>query len=385
MSIPGMWDRLIGQDQAVAALRLAINTDTVAHAYLFAGPRGVGRELAALALAASVNCEHGGCGDCEVCAKVLRRAHPDVRFIEAEGAQILVDQVRAIRHAAHRSAVEGKVKVFVLADAHKLNPAAANALLKLLEEPPTGVVFVLITASPEDLLPTVVSRCRRVDFVPLAPEAIRIVLTTQHGADEQRAEWGARTGGDLSRAMRFVLDPDAPMRRESHLEIAGRLVRGGITEAVAIADELRTEAARARERLAQEHAEERERVAESWGDTRGAAPARKRLEDRHKRELRRVETEVYDSALQDVASFYRDVLLLGAGAPDELVINAEWTDRLRRAAGVADPAWLAGALDRIEATRRAVGRSAQPELALQALFMELTTPKARASASDTIA
>ncbi|TMK51917.1 MAG: hypothetical protein E6G59_08220 [Actinobacteria bacterium] len=104
------------------------------------------------------------------------------------------------------------------------------------------------------------------------------------------------------------------------------------------------------------------------------------MEDRHKREARRTETEVYDSALRDVASFYRDVLLAGAGVPDDALVNTEMAERLRRAAAVADPAWLVGALERIEDTRRALARNVQAVLALEAVFMELGTPRARAGA-----
>ena len=161
---PAMWSRLIGQATAVRILRDAVASGAPGHAYLFVGPQGVGRELAAMALAASLNCPDGGCGVCDVCARVLRRAHPDVYTIAPEGAQILVDQVRTVRENAYLSPYEGRVKVFLFEDAHRLNPAASNALLKVLEEPPGDVVFVLVTESPEDLLPTVVSRCRRVDF-----------------------------------------------------------------------------------------------------------------------------------------------------------------------------------------------------------------------------
>ncbi len=376
---PDMWARLVGQDQAVAALRESASAGTAAHAYLFVGPHGVGRVLAALALAASLNCERGGCGTCEVCAKVLRRAHPDVRITEAEGAQILVEQVRAIRQAAYRSPVEGRAKVFVLEDAHKLNPAAANALLKVLEEPPASVVFVLITEAPDDLLPTVVSRCRRIDFHPLGPAAIERVLVEQHGTDPERAAWAARAGSDVARALRLAKDDDAPARRARHLEIPGRLVRGGLDEAIRIAAEVTAAAAAAASQLATVHREERAHADEAMGEGRGTGGTRKRIEDRQKRELRRRETEVFDSALRDVASFYRDVLLIGAGAPETVLINPELSDRLRRAAQVADPAWLARSLDRIESVRRAVGRTAQPTLALEALLMELATPRARSA------
>jgi len=375
---PAMWARLVGQEPAVHLLRDAVARGAPGHAYLFVGPQGVGRELAALALAASLNCPNGGCGTCDVCSRVLRRAHPDVYTIAPEGAQILVDQVRAVRENAYLSPYEGKAKVFIFEDAHRLNPAASNALLKVLEEPPADVVFILITESPEDLLPTVVSRCRRVDFFPLGPTEIKRVLVEQHEVDPSLADWAARTGGDLSTALRFSKDPDAPGRRRAHLEIPGRLVRGGPSEAVQIASELTDEAEAAVAALAKRQKEELTRHLEAFGDARTTGAARKRMEDRHKREARRIETEVYDSALRDIASFYRDVLLAGAGVSADDLINVEIGDRLERAAAVADPAWLTRALGSIETARRSLARNVVASLALEALFMELGTPRARA-------
>jgi DNA polymerase-3 subunit delta' len=194
------------------------------------------------------------------------------------------------------------------------------------------------------------------------------------------ASWAARTGGDLSTALRFVKDPGAPVRRRGHLDIPGRLVRNGPSEAVRIASELSDEASAAVAALTKGHKEELARHLEAFGDVRATGAARKRVEDRHKREARRIETEVYDSALRDVASFYRDVLLAGAGVLDQALINVEMAERLRRAAAVADPAWLVGALERIEETRRSLARNVQAVLALEAIFMELGTPRARAGA-----
>lgn len=374
-----MWSRLIGQEQAVRLLKDAVVSGSVGHAYLFVGPQGVGRELAALALAASLNCEQQGCGECGVCTRVLRRAHPDVTVVSSEGAQILVEQIREVRAMAYRSPMEGRVRVFLIEDAHRLNPAAANALLKVLEEPPSDVVFALVTESPEDLLETIVSRCRRVDFFPLGPADIARVLTEQHGTDEQTAAWAARTGGDLSTALRFVKDDEAPGRRAAHLEIPRRLVRGGPAEAVRVAAEVAQEAKAAATALAKRQKEELAQFVEASGEGRGTGAARKRIEDRHKREVRRRETEAYDSALRDVASFYRDALLAGAGVTEEL-INAEIADRLAKTAEAVDPAWFVWALQQVEQVRRALTRNVQPQLALEALFMELGTPRVRAGA-----
>jgi len=377
---PEMWSRLVGQEQAVHLLREAVATGASGHAYLFVGPQGVGRELAALALAASLNCPDGGCGECDVCKRVLRRSHPDVYMIAPEGAQILVTQVRAVRENAHLSPYEGRVKTFIFEDAHRLNPAASNALLKTLEEPPGDVLFILVTESPEDLLPTVVSRCRRVDFFPLGPADIKRILVEQHDIDGELAVWAARAGGDLSTALRFVKDPEAPARRRGHLDIPGRLVRGGPSEAVRIAAEVADEAAAAVSALSKRQKEEMTRHLDAFGDARATSAARKRMEDRFKRESRRVETEVYDSALRDVSSFYRDVLLAGAGVPAEDLVNVEMKERLERAAAVADPAWLVMAIQKIEDARRSLARNVQAVLALEAIFMELGTPRARAGA-----
>lgn len=371
---PGMWERLVGQETPVRALRDAVASGTVGHAYLFVGPEGVGRVLAALALAASANCPRGGCGTCEVCARTLRRTHPDVHLVAPQGAQILVEQVREVRQDAYRSPLEGPVKVFVFEEAERLNPAAANALLKVLEEPPGDVVFVLITGSPDDLPETIVSRCRRLDFSPLGPAEIRRVLVEHHDAAPALAEWAARTAGDLSTALRFVKDPDAPARRGAHLELPSRLARGGLSEAVLAAKEVVAEAEAAGKALAQRHKEEIRRAAEAYGEGRGTAAIRRRIEDRHKREVRRRETEAYDSVLADLASFYRDVLVAASGGIDEAITNREALDRVRRAADLADPAWLVRALRRIEATRFALTRNVQAQLAVEALFMELGTP-----------
>lgn len=373
-NLPDMWARLVGQDSAVRALRDAVANDNLGHAYLFVGPQGVGRELAALALAASVNCSSGGCGDCAVCNKILRRAHPDVAFIAPEGAQILVDQVREVRLTAYRSPLEGRTKAFVFEDAHRLNAAAANALLKVLEEPPGDVLFVLVTESPDDLPPTIVSRCRRVDFAPLGPREIAEILMDRHDARDATAEWAARTGGDLSTAIRFVRDPGAPSRRDAHLDIPGRLVRGGPSEAVRVAIELIHEASAAAQDLASKQKDELTSYLDAFGDARGTAAARKRMEDRHKREARRRETEAFDSALRDIGSFYRDALLIAAGVSERDMINREIAERIRRASEMFDAAWLVLACQRVEMARRALARNAQPQLTLEALFCDLGAP-----------
>lgn len=372
--LPVMWSRLVGQEAAVTALGEALGSDSPGHAWLFVGPEGVGRRLAASAFAAALNCASGGmgCGACSSCAKVLRWTHADVHLIAPEGQQILVDQIRGsatdrgVIPEAYRSAIEGATKVFVIEDAAQMNLHAANALLKVLEEPPAGVAFILVTADPDALPETVVSRCRRVDFVPLGPTAIRRVLIEQHGLDAERAAWAARVGGNLARALRLSFDPAAAARRSAHLDLPLRLAAGDLAEAIRAAEEIRGEAEDAAAALRTDHERELQELEELIGAGRGTATQRKRLADRQKREARRAELDTYVYTLDDLATAYRDRLLGAAGGGEELMVDVEASPSSR-----TDTSSALRALELIERTRLAIDRNAAPRLALEALFAGL--------------
>lgn len=372
---PGMWERLVGQEAAVTALREALSSGSPGHAWLFVGPEGVGRRPAALAFAAALNCERTsvGCGECLSCRKVIRGAHPDVHFVVPEGQQILVDQIRGsstdrgVIPEAFRSVIEGRTKVFIIEDAAQLNPHAANALLKVLEEPPADVVFLLVAADAAALPETVVSRCRRIDFVPLGPHAIRTVLVDHHGLDAERAAWAARLGGNLARALRLAFDPEAASRRAAHAALPTVLAAGDLSEAIRASEEIRREAEAAGNALREQHAQELEELADLMGEGRGTAAGRKRVLDRQKREAKRAELDAYLYALDDLASAYRDRLIGSVGADEDLVVDPDAATPRRR----AEPAALLRAIEAIERTRLAIERNAQPRIALEALFAEL--------------
>jgi DNA polymerase-3 subunit delta' len=374
---PGMWERLVGQEVAVAALQDALVSNSPGHAWLFQGPEGVGRRPAAMAFAAALNCERSptGCGECISCTKILRGAHPDVHLIVPEGQQIIVDQIRGSSNdrgvipEASRTPLEGRTKVFVLEDAAQLNPHAANALLKILEEPPPDVVFLLVTADADLLPETVVSRCRRVDFVPLGPQVILTVLEEHHGLDHDKAEWAARVGGNLARALRLAFDPDAAARRAAHAALPALLSRSEPPEAIRAAEEIRGEAEAAAKLLRDEHARELDELADIIGEGRGTAAGRKRVADRQKREARRAELDAYLFALDDLAAAYRDLLVGTVAGTDDLVMDPD----SRRPGRPADPAAVLRAIEAVERARLAIERNAQPKIAIEALFLELQT------------
>src|SRR5947207_5850202 len=179
------------------------------HAYVFAGPEGSGKSLAARAFAASLLCANGGCGECRDCRLALRDQHPNEFVVEPEGRDIHVDTVRdEVWHPAYRTPPEPGRKVFVIREADRLSPSAADTLLKVLEEPPADAVLLLMSARAHELPDTVLSRCHVVTFTALS-EAFVVDVLTGEAVDPVRARLAARlAGGNLGRARRLATAVD---------------------------------------------------------------------------------------------------------------------------------------------------------------------------------
>jgi len=161
-----MW-QVIGQDKALALLDRSLKENNVAHAYLFVGPRHIGKKTLALNLAQALNCDADKppCGQCHSCRRILEQKHADVTCIGLDSkTEIGIDDIRKLQRLANLPPYEGKRKVFIIDDAEYLSTEAANSLLKILEEPPPKVVWVLLTAEEPRLLPTIVSRCQRLEL-----------------------------------------------------------------------------------------------------------------------------------------------------------------------------------------------------------------------------
>src|SRR5213078_4338353 len=189
-------DQVPGQDAAMAFLRGA--AERPHHAYVLAGPEGSGKSLAARAFAAALVCANGGCGECRDCRLALRDQHPNEFIVEPEGRDIHVDTIREdVWHPAFRTAPEPGRKVFVIREADRLNPAAADVLLKVLEEPPADAVLLLLSARPDELPETVVSRCHVVAFLPLAESFVVRALEDEGVAPETALQAARLAGGNL--------------------------------------------------------------------------------------------------------------------------------------------------------------------------------------------
>src|ERR1700749_3732374 len=225
--------RLVGQQAvetdlvtaAQAARGDSAHTAAMKNAWLITGPPGSGRSVAALCFAAALQCTSDGvpgCGECRSCTTAMAGKHGDVRRVIPEGLSIGVDEMRAIVQIASRRPSTGRWQIVLVEDADRLTEGAANALLKVVEEPPPSTVFLLCAPSvdPEDIAITLRSRCRHVALVTPPTEAIAGVLGDSDGLAPDTAAWAASvSGGHVGRARRLATDPDARERRERALAL----------------------------------------------------------------------------------------------------------------------------------------------------------------------
>jgi DNA polymerase-3 subunit delta' len=311
-----------GQDAAIAFLSAA--AERPHHAYVFAGPEGSGKSLAARAFAASLLCPEGGCGSCRACRLALGDRHPNEFLVEPEGRDIHVDTVRdEVWHPAYRTAPEPGRKVFVIREADRLSPAAADTLLKVLEEPPADAVLMLMSARAHELPDTVVSRCHVVTFTALSEPFVVDALAAE-GVDELRARLAARlTGGNLGRARRLATSPDGLAFRDAAREaiaLAATGPAGALDAAGVVLDAAGSYKKGLKAELDEELApflDEKGRPEEGY---RGAI---RRIETRFHRKERRAERDFVDWVLLGVSSLLRDRIAMGVGGGSDVLINAD--------------------------------------------------------------
>lgn len=209
-----------GQDSAIQVLRRALVNQRLHHAYLFSGPDGVGKGATAWALAQALLCTQpydtgDGCGACNACVRVLDRQHPDVHVLErgvkSDGRpenQIKIAQVRILQRALSFKSFEGARRVVLLIEPERMNPATANALLKTLEEPGPGTHFALVTSAAHRLLPTIISRCQRLRFIPLSRSVVARQVAKITDIDDESADLLAGLAeGSIGKALTLVDSP----------------------------------------------------------------------------------------------------------------------------------------------------------------------------------
>ena len=356
------WERIIGQDRAVEALQRAAARPV--HSYLLVGPRGSGVEEAARCFAATLIAPD----DERVWDLVARGAHPDVVEFDPIGNQAVIDDAREFIREAHASPVELEHKVVVLLGADRLNETAANALLKTLEEPPARTSIFLVAERADQLLPTIRSRCQRVDFDPLGEATVDAALAATEGVvvpDDRRALLARLSGGRLDRA-RTLAGRLGPLR-DAFLDAVDALDGTGaaVEEAVeTLVDVVAATVSELEERQAEELARLDADLDAAGYPSRVVGARRRVLSDRHKREHRRARTDAWIEGFIAIESIYRDAL----AGPEARPLN------LDRAAPVVH---ARGAVAALDACRRArsglVEFNANETLTLERLLLHLPT------------
>jgi DNA polymerase-3 subunit delta' len=208
-----------GHDKPIMILKRAIANKTLAHAYLFSGEEGIGKKMAALALAAAVNCgeagPEGGCGVCPSCRKIALLGHPDVHILAPDGDEIKIDQIRQTQADLSLKPFEGEKKILIIDGAESMNTAASNAFLKTLEEPPGDSLLILVTAMPQSLLPTIRSRCQEIRFHPLPRRTLAQALMRRRELSEGDAWFlAALAQGSMGRGLSMDVEQEKAARDE---------------------------------------------------------------------------------------------------------------------------------------------------------------------------
>jgi DNA polymerase-3 subunit delta' len=394
-----VWAALIGQDDAVTTLRAAahaaaeiaagrtVPSGAMTHAWLFTGPAGSGRSVAARAFAAALQCERAdalGCGECAQCRTVAARTHPDVRSVVPEGLSIGVELMRSVVGLSARLPSLGRWQVVLIEDADRLTEQASNALLKAVEEPPARSVFLLCAPSlhPDDVSLTIRSRCRLVTLRTPPAAAVAEVLACD-GIDADTASWAAAAGqGHVGRSRRLARDADARARRVEVLAIPAALTSLGacLDAADHLVGAAEAEAAALSAGLDAGETEALQ-VALGAGATgrgvaasvRGTAGQLRDLEKRQRSRATRTQRDALDRALVDLAAFYRDVLLEQSGSPVDRA-HPDFADDVVSVAHAVDPAGALRRLDAILACREALDLNVKPRIAVEAMCASLRLP-----------
>ncbi|NVM21066.1 MAG: DNA polymerase III subunit delta' [Desulfobacterales bacterium] len=319
------FESIIGQEKPIGLLSRMIEKDRIPHALLFTGIDGIGRQTTAKTLAMALNCLRPegvlACGECRSCRKVISGNHPDIIIVKPSGAFIKIDQVRDVRRQLRFAPLEGNCRAIIVNDAHNMKTEAANAMLKILEEPPDATIIILTATQTMDLLPTIVSRCHHIPFRPIPFEKITGVLVARGRLDREAAGTVAILAkGSLGKAL--AADVKKWMAwRTGLLEGIGSISTESIQPLFAFADAL--------------------------------ARDKDRLED----------------ALAMITVWFRDVLM--CKVYPEKVVNRDFMDDIERASKKRSIDQILEKITAVFSAQTAIWRNSNPRLTLEVMMMRL--------------
>ena len=371
-----VYDELIGQAHIVQILQAAVSaaasgeeSQEMTHAWIFTGPPGSGRSSAAIAFAQALVCKNQGCDKCNDCITAKGGSHPDVEIMKSEGLSIKIDEIRELLTRTSWAPAMGGWRVVVMEDADRLTESAANALLKAIEEPGLRTVWLLCAPTLHDILPTIRSRCRHIQLHTPGNSEVAKFLIDRHQIAPKMADFAARVSqGHIGRARHLATNEEVRNRRNAILAIPSQLssISNAYKQAQKLVDLANAESAAITESLDEKEYEE---LSTALG--KGSGKALKELEKEQKSRATRITRDTLDGALLDLATYYRDILLVQSGH-NESLINAELSDQINRFATESKPQNILAKMDAIMSARENLQRNGAPLLIMEALMCELS-------------
>ena len=373
-----LWHELLGQPEAIAQLETAIRAkaEGVYHAWLITGPPGSGRSNMAHAFAAALLCENDGCGECKSCLMAAAGTHPDVSTLSTERVQISIDEVRELVANSQFGSSLGKFRIMIIEDADRMQERSSNVLLKALEEPPAGTIWILCAPSEADMLPTIRSRVRRVGLKVPSVEEVARILIERDGVDQNLAlQVAAEAQSHIGMARRLATSSEARSRRRETLISAMSI--NSVTAAVNTAERWLDIAKKDAEALtAEKDDEEKTAMLRSLGISPGEAiPNNLRsdlraLEEGQKRRATRSVRDGIDRILVDLLSLYRDVMTIQLEA-DAPLVNAELQSQIADLANKMKPENTLSILDAISLARVRIDSNVRDLMVLESLAVQI--------------
>ena len=379
-----VYENLVGQEHittilqgAVAASRTGVESQEMTHAWLFTGPPGSGRSSAAVAFAQALICPNQGCGACNECQSAKNGSHPDVDIIRTEGLSIKVEEVRELLTRVAWAPSMGGWRVVVMEDADRLTESAANAMLKAIEEPGTRTVWLLCAPTLHDVLPTIRSRCRHIQLHTPSDAAVAQVLINRDGISPAMAQFAARVSqGHIGRAKYLALNESVRSTRTTIMNLPLQLNSlAAAFKAAQLLVDLAT--AQANESAGARDEKEIAALQEAYGKgatgrgmASGAAKAVKELEKEQKSRATRMVRDSIDGALLDIATFYRDVMMVQSGSVDA-IINTDMADAINAYAAKHPKHTTIDKMSAIMEARTNLSHNAAPLLTCEALMCRL--------------
>ena len=378
-----VFSSLIDQSEVVAILKEAVQsarnkedlTQGMTNTWLFTGPPGSGRSNAAIAFAAALVCKDSGCSKCNDCMSTIIGTHADVELIKTEGLSIKIDEIRELITRASWAPSVASYRVVVMEDADRLTESAANALLKVIEEPGLRTIWLLCAPTLTDVLPTIRSRCRHLSLRTPSIKAVANLLIERESIDPKTAEFAARAaGGHIGRARRLATDENAKQNRTRILKLPLMIkdVASAYKAAQFLVDAAKADALKDSEKKDED---EISKLKEAWGATgskmvSGGAKIVKELEKEQKSRATRMVRDYLDRALLDLSTLYRDILLTQSNSVDSL-INLDLIEEIKQLAQATRPEQTLAKIESILKTRRNLAHNAAPLLLIEALMCEL--------------